>query len=154
MCDTRGAFTLVELLIVVAVLGILAAVALPVFQEHTARAKETTAKDNIRILRNTIELYAVQHNGVPPGYPFNDPSKAPTGPIFFVQLVRDGHYLSKQAENPFNGKAIVKMIDNSKKFPAKPVETDLYGWVYKPATKEIRLNWPGTDLDGASYFDY
>lgn len=28
------------------------------------------------------------------------------------------------------------------------------GWLYNPDTKEIRLDWPGTDKDGVRYCDY
>ena len=64
----KKAFTLVEILIVVAILGILATIALPTFQSHPQEAKESAAKDNLRILRNAIELFTAQHNDVPPGY--------------------------------------------------------------------------------------
>ncbi|RKY11715.1 MAG: hypothetical protein DRP65_03460, partial [Planctomycetota bacterium] len=48
----KKAFSLVELLIVVAILGILAAIVVPEFQTYTQQAKEAAAKDNLRILRN------------------------------------------------------------------------------------------------------
>ncbi len=56
--------------------------------------------------------------------------------------------------NPFNGKDTVHMIADAQDFPIEPVEPDFFGWVYKPATKEIRINWPGIDKDGVRYFDY
>ncbi len=74
MRHTKYAFTLVEILIVVAILGILAAIVLPTFQDHVQQARESAAKDNLRILRNAIEVYAAQHNDVPPGYPNDDQS--------------------------------------------------------------------------------
>ena len=46
----KKAFTLVETLIVVAILGILTAIALPTFRGHIAEAKESAAKDILRIL--------------------------------------------------------------------------------------------------------
>lgn len=150
----KRAFTLVEILIVVAILGILAAIVLPTLRGHIAEAREAAAKDNLRILRNTIELYASQHNGVAPGYPNNDPTAVPNGPPFRHQLVVDGHYLSELPENPFNGQYWPVMITNDQDFPSEPLQTDTRGWVYKAATKEIRLNWPGTDSKGVRYYDY
>ena len=72
----KRAFSLVEILIVVAVLGILAAIALPTFQGYIVEAKEAAAKDNLCILRSAIELYAAQHDGVPPGIPGGRPITA------------------------------------------------------------------------------
>ena len=97
---SRIAFTLVELLILVAILGILAALALPTFQDHIEEARESAAKDNLRILRNAIEIYAGENNGVPPGYENNDQTQTPTFRKILQQLV--GIHLSKIPKNPFN----------------------------------------------------
>jgi len=148
----KRAFTLVEILIVVALLGILAAIVLPTFQDHIQQARESAAKDNLRILRNAIELYAAQHSDVPPGYSNDDPSQNVAWICVWKQLVNPGDYLSQMPENPFNGSYIVWAIRNDETFPAKA--TGDFGWIYKPATREIRLDWPGTDSKGVRYFDY
>src|SRR3989339_1948160 len=88
-----NAFSLVELMIVVAILGILAAIAMPVFQGHIQKAKESAAKDNLRILRNAIEVYAAQHNDVPPGYTNNTLSQGVSTSELNSQL--ENGYLSK-----------------------------------------------------------
>ena len=150
----KKAFTLVELLIVVSILGILAAVVVPEFGNHIQQAKESAAKDNLRILRNAIDHYALDNNDVPPGYKDNDPSGSLRAPKFISQLTTDGHYLSEIPENPFNNASLVTMVENDADFPESPVSTDLYGWMYKPYTKEIRLNWSGTDSQGKAYFEY
>jgi general secretion pathway protein G len=59
----RG-FSLVELMIVVAVLGIMAAIVVPQFQSHSIEAKIAVAKDNLRILRSAIDLYTAQHGSL------------------------------------------------------------------------------------------
>jgi len=150
----RKAFTLAEILIVVGIIGIIAAIVLPEFQSHTQKAKETAAKDNLRILRNAIEFYAVQHNGIPPGYPDGDPANLPTFPAFRLQLVFDAHYLSELPENPFNDTYQAEVLADGEPFPEEAVSPDFYGWIYKPATKTIKLNWPGTDSTGVAYLDY
>lgn len=147
----KKAFTLVEILIVVAILGILAAVTLPMVKDYVQQAKESAARDNLRILRNAIELYAAQHNGVPPGYPLNNPSATPIQATFKMQMVGGG-YLSDLAKNPFNDNKNIRMIVNDVLFPAEPTGQD--GWVYQPQTKTIKLDWPGTDSSGTTYFDY
>lgn len=147
----RG-FSLVELMIVVAVLGILAAIVVPQFQSHTMEARTAAARNNLHILRGAIELYAARHNDVPPGYPNDDSTQNPVFLIFMLQMVKTGHYLSKLPENPFNDMITMKFISNSEQFPAEA--TGGFGWVYKPQTKEIRLDWPGTDKKGVRYYDY
>jgi len=60
-------FTLVELLIVVIILGILAAIAVPQFSSSTDDAKISTLDTNLSSLRNAVELYYHQHNNNFPG---------------------------------------------------------------------------------------
>ena len=67
------AFTLVEILIVVTILGILAAVVLPTFQGQTAIARESSVKDSLSTMRTQIEFYKMEHDGVPPGYANGNP---------------------------------------------------------------------------------
>nr|WP_320192928.1 type II secretion system protein [uncultured Desulfobacter sp.] len=66
MASQKG-FTLIEILIVVMVLGILAMIIVPQINVSTEDAKESTLSTNITALRNAIELYYHQHNGVYPG---------------------------------------------------------------------------------------
>jgi prepilin-type N-terminal cleavage/methylation domain-containing protein len=147
----RG-FSVTELMIVVAVLGILAAIVVPRFQSHATRAKEAVAKDSLRILRSAIELYTTQHGGIPPGYQDDDPDTVPSSSIFSNQLVLEGRYVLKMPENPFNGLKTTLVIANNGTFPN--AATGTYGWVYQPATITIRLDWPGTDKTGLRYYDY
>jgi prepilin-type N-terminal cleavage/methylation domain-containing protein len=147
----KKSFTLVEILIVVAILGILAAIVLPALQGHITEANESAAKDNLRILRNAIGLYAARHGGVPPGYRNNDPTQTPM-PVYFASGLVAGRYLNKIPKNPFNGNASVRMIESTGLFPENA--DGLSGWIYQPATKTIRLNWQGTDEYGVRYYDY
>lgn len=58
-------FTLVELLIVVAIIAILAAIAVPNFLEAQVRAKVSRAKTDMRTLATAIEAYAVDNTKYP-----------------------------------------------------------------------------------------
>jgi prepilin-type N-terminal cleavage/methylation domain-containing protein len=148
----RKAFSLVELMIVAAVIGILAALSVPYLHNHAAEAKEAAAKDNLRVLREAIKFYAVHHNDTPPGYPGNDRGAQPTEDSFRLQLILEQNYLRKVPPNPFNGLETLHIIGNAEGFPAEA--TGDYGWIYQPATGTIRLDRPGADSDGVQYLDY
>lgn len=60
------AFTLIELLIVVAIIAILAAIAVPNFLEAQTRSKVSRALADIATLTTTLEAYAVDNNRYPP----------------------------------------------------------------------------------------
>lgn len=62
---TRRAFTLIELLIVVAVIAILAAIALPNFLEAQTRAKVSRVAADLRTIATALEVYRVDNNQYP-----------------------------------------------------------------------------------------
>jgi type II secretion system protein G len=70
-------FTLIELLIVVAIIAILAAIAIPNFMEAQTRSKISRVKADMRSLANAIESYTVDHNRYP--VKTNSPDNYPEG---------------------------------------------------------------------------
>jgi len=68
--NTQGAaargFTLIEVLIVVVILGILAAIVIPQFSNASDAARESTTRALLQTLRVQLELYKSQHEGVYP----------------------------------------------------------------------------------------
>lgn len=146
----KRAFSLVEMLIVISILGIMAAIIIPAMKDHSQRAKEAAAKDNLRVLRTAIEAYAARNNGIPPGYIGDDPTRVPSGIVLAEQLVPD--YMRTMPFNPFNDLDTLDTIINGTPFPAAPDDTT--GYIYKPETKELRLNSSGMDSDGVPYFAY
>lgn len=148
----KKALTLVEVMIVVAILGILAAIAIPQFRSHSQEANEAAARDNLRILRQQIEVYAARHGDVAPGYFNDDPTQEAGFLIFVMQMMRTERYMSDLPQNPFNNMKTIKFLGNAEEFPAEA--TGDFGWVYKPLIKRIQLDWPGTDEKGIRYYDY
>jgi general secretion pathway protein G len=58
----KSGFTLVEILIVVIILGILAAIIIPQFTDASTDAKQSSLDSNMQTLQSQFELYKVQHN--------------------------------------------------------------------------------------------
>ena len=111
---SRSGFTLVEILIVVVILGILAAIVIPQFTGASTEAKEASLMSNLQAMRAQIELYKIQHSDLLPG--------ETTGVDFATALTsktnsagaegsttahRFGPYMREIPENPFNNLATV-----------------------------------------------
>lgn len=63
--NSKYAFTLIELLIVVAIISILSAIAVPNFLEAQTRAKVSRTKNDQRTMANAVEMYRVDNNVLP-----------------------------------------------------------------------------------------
>jgi type II secretory pathway pseudopilin PulG len=146
------AFSIAELVIVAAVIGILAALVMPSLHNHAMEAKEAAAREDLQLLRGAIELYAARHAGVPPGYEGNKLNGVPTAERFQSQTTVEDRCLLLIPENPFNNLNRVRIVGNEEAFPTEATGHD--GWIYQPATKTIRVDWPGSDNHGDRYFDY
>src|SRR4030042_334518 len=61
----RCGFTLVEILVVVTILGVLAAIVIPQFQSGTGKAQTSSLRSNLHAVRYQIELYKYHHTSLP-----------------------------------------------------------------------------------------
>lgn len=90
------AFTLIELLIVVAIIAILAAIAVPNFLEAQTRSKVSRMKSDMRTFATALESYAVDNQK----YPMD--GQEPAGQTFTylgTQFGATGHYGSARLNN-------------------------------------------------------
>jgi len=58
-----SAFTLLEVLVVVIILGILAAIVIPQFTEASNEARESSVASDLQTIRGQLEVYKAQHRG-------------------------------------------------------------------------------------------
>ncbi len=84
----ENAFTLIELLIVVAIIAILAAIAIPNFLEAQTRAKVSRVKADFRAIAVGLESYRTDYQSYPSGWP------AYITPISLIRLTTPVSYLS------------------------------------------------------------
>jgi type IV pilus assembly protein PilA len=62
---SKKGFTLIELLIVVAIIGILAAIAIPQFSSYRAKAYNTAANSDLKNLKTGMEAFAADNQQYP-----------------------------------------------------------------------------------------
>ena len=99
-------FTLVEILIVVVILGILAAIVIPQFSEASSEARNSSVQSNLQMVRSQVELYKIQHNDTLPGAGTASFYKALTGKTDIAGAVDAsgayGPYMQTFPENALN----------------------------------------------------
>jgi len=135
----RNAFTLVELVVVVMILGILAAVAAPKFLGQAQNANEGNMKQSLTIIRDAVEIFASQNNGTLPGDSF----------VTEIQpLLRSG----KIPPSPIaSGTPTVKIVSGN--FDVSAI-TGTEHWTYFKGDGSFVVNSTDTDDNSIPYHDY
>ncbi len=136
----RKAFTLVEILIVVVILGILAAIVIPQFTNATQDAQAGNIIAQLRTLQSQIELYAARHNGLYPG------GASPTDTTFWDDLTdrntagSPDAYVKEVPSNPADPTAANRKVVA---FSATATDTGSAsgGWLWNSATHKIYASY-------------
>lgn len=125
MSAIRKAFTLVEILIVVVILGILASIVVPKFTNAVEQSSETATLDQLEKVRRAVSVYFVRNGSSYPSIAEGDGT--------WGELIPD--YMRNPPVNawvrPENSKKIV--IGNA----ADTAWQGDYAWVYDPTTGNV-----------------
>jgi general secretion pathway protein G len=114
----KGGFTLVEILIVVIILGILAAIVIPQFTSASQDARKNSLTSQLQTLRSQIELYKLQHldqlpstlvGGTPAWTQLTAKTDA-TGATGTSTAFPFGPYLQADPSNTLNGKTAMLVV--------------------------------------------
>lgn len=136
-CGQRG-FTLLELIIVVAIVGILATIAMPAMKDMPRRANEAVLKTNLHTLRDVID----QHYG--------DKGKYPTS---LEQLVEAG-YLRKVPIDPITKRSDTWILVPEEVDPDSPRPESDENEDGQPGIVDVHSGALGNALDGTPYSEW
>jgi general secretion pathway protein G len=159
----RKGFTLVEILIVVVILGILAAIVIPQFSQASTEARESNLINNLQSVRAQIELYRIQHLDQEPC----------GGAATFLQCMTEetdvdgdvwaagagvayGPYLKKMPANPFS-----QLIDADRHGTITEVltgvrvgaGTDTTSWTYDTTNGDFYADDSGNSPDDTEHIE-
>ncbi|MBD3267739.1 prepilin-type N-terminal cleavage/methylation domain-containing protein [bacterium] len=139
----HNGFTLIELLIVVAIIGILAAIAVPNFLNAQVRAKVSRAQSDMTSISTALEMYQVDWNGYPMAR--SNPITGNTGQIKlserFYPLTTPVSYMSSIPTDPFHN----DMREE------RPDFFDTYDYYDNWSAVEFHGNEPGSGSRGFSW---
>jgi general secretion pathway protein G len=121
-------FTLIEMLIVISIIMILVAVAIPSYNQSIVRARESVLRQNLFTLRSLISQYTL------------DKQKAPQGLDDLIQ----GGYLKQIPSDPMTQKADWT-VDQEDQTIMSPDQTDAGG------VNDVHSSSTATSTDGSAY---
>ena len=130
-----GGFTLLEMLVVAALIGILALLAMPNYRHATQKARESVLREDLWILRDVIDQY------------HTDKGKYPSS---LEDLGKNGSgYLRKVPVDPITGSAETWQTDTEPIAEDAPADTPT-----EQGITDVHSGAPGTGSDGIAYADW
>jgi len=148
---SRG-FTLIEILIVVIILGILAAIVIPQFTNASSQAKVSSVQSTLQTVRSQLELFKLNHSDSPPNtvaglwdlldtISTTGDTTAPVGTETTLTSGTFGPYVQQAPVNPLNGYSTVVSTAGA-----------TAGWVYTYSNNQYTIY--ATDTTGTGTLTY
>ena len=142
---SRG-FTLIELVIVIIVLGILAAVAVPKFVDMTQKAKESKTRANLAVVRSAVVAFYAESA-------FSGTARFPTSQLEIESCIQGGHTPENMLVSTWGLTSLlleelcsrVVIITDSRRIITMGLGPAYkYGWVYNRVSGEV---WAGNNSE-------
>ena len=142
---SRNGFTLIELVVVVMIIGILAAIVAPKVVKMTQTASDNSARQTLTVLRSSIDSYAAANNGT------------------FPTLTGSGAtaFLSSYLRSPTFPNCPVGQASGTNSIATQATGAELSGngdgttaWKFDTSSGEIIINSNSTDHAGVQYSTY
>ena len=149
-------FTLIELMIVVAIIGILAAIAIPRFAQMLEKAREGSTKGNIGSMKSAISIYYGDHEGIWPTTIDLNSSMSTKSFSNFMDSIPPvkatcpwrGLATSPAGTTATEAKTVVEVTATT------GPTTATFGWLYNSSTGDVFVNSTLTDSKGLPYSTY
>lgn len=130
-----GGFTLIELVIIIVVLGILAAVAIPKYQDLSGQAKESAARASLGAIRSGVAIYYANTAVTTGTASWPTVSQVETYGTVLATAIPKNPYQTNAPDSVVTGVTRGTIVGTRG------------GWAYKPSTGELWLN---TNTSGVS----
>jgi general secretion pathway protein G len=126
---SRAGFTFIEMVMVMVVMGILLAIAVPIYQAQILASKESVLKHNLAILRERLDQYKADRNKYPSS----------------LQELVEAKYLREIPEDPMTGSADWQEVYTD----YDPNEPDA-----EPGIQDVRSQSAEVGIDGRPYNEW
>lgn len=132
----RGGFSLIEMVIVILILGIIAAVAAPKMFDTAKTAEQNSTRQQLAVLRNAIEMARIRNGVYPPA------DQLPT----ILEPMLNGPFPKPNMGTVRNKAGVYYDPTTTVDVPVVPSPSETTGWAYKPSNGSLKLNVAAGEL--------